>query len=283
MGGGEPAGTGAASPWDPRTTHREIGTASNLRDLGGVPTAGGLVVAPGRVWRAEALVAPGATPLCAAWEPADTEAYRGLGVRTVLDLRSRGEAERIPTAWPAATGAGCVALPIEEGGEGDTDFVREIRAGVRTRFTAADLGGYYALTLRRRAAEFGAGLRILADPDRLPVLVHCAAGKDRTGLLVALLLEALGVAREVVVAEYALTGVLRPRRVLAYAHVFEGSGVDLDAVAPLFDSPAAAMAEALAGLDAEFGSVAGFLTARCGLARSDLAALRAALLVTSPS
>ncbi|MCE0761965.1 tyrosine-protein phosphatase [Pseudonocardia kujensis] len=265
--------------WDVRSTHRPVGATTNLRDLGGTPTEDGRAVLSGRVYRAEALVAPGTTTRCTAWLPEHTDAYRALGVRTVLDLRSAGEAERIASSWPEATGADYVALPIEEGGEGDTDYVREIRTGVRTGFTAADMAGYYALTLRRRTVEFGAGLRILADPGRHPVLIHCAAGKDRTGLLVALLLEALGVAREVVVADYALTGVLRPDRVQAYADLFEG--IDLAAVATLFDSPAAAMEEALTGLDVECGSVTGFLVDRCGVTWSEIDSLRANLL--SPS
>ena len=136
--------------------------------------------------------------------------------------------------------------------------------------------------LRRRAPEFGTGLRILADAARLPVLVHCSAGKDRTGLLVALLLEALGVPRSVVVADYALTGVLRPDRVRAYAHLFTESGVDLAAIAPLFDTPAAAMASALADLDAGYGSVPAYLAEAAGLTPDHLLALRANLLTTAP-
>ncbi|WP_181779468.1 tyrosine-protein phosphatase [Pseudonocardia pini] len=282
-GGGTGDATGVRRPWDALSTHRPVGATANLRDLGGIPAGGGLVVAPARVYRAEALVRPGTAPLCTPWEAGHTEAYRALGVRTVLDLRSRAEIDRAASAWAEATGAVYVALPIEEGGEGDTDYVREIRTGLRSAFTPADMAAYYALTLRRRADEFGAGLRILADPARLPVLVHCAAGKDRTGLLVALLLEALRVPREVVVADYALTEVLRPDRVQAYAHLFEGTGVDLADVATLFASPAEAMDEALADLDAEFGSVEGYLTARCGLTPSDLTSLRTALLVPTPS
>lgn len=277
--------TGTEDVWDVRTTHRLVGAAANLRDLGGTPAAGGRTVAPGRCYRAEALVAPDTTPLCTPWLPEHAEAYRDLGVRTVLDLRSRGEAERVASAWPEATGAELVVLPIEEGGEGDTDFVHEIRTGVRTTFTASDMAAYYALTLRRRTAEFGTGLRVLADADRLPVLVHCAAGKDRTGLLVALLLEALGTPREVVVADYALTGTLRPNRVQAYAHLF-AAHVDLAAIATLFDSPAAAMEQALAGLDDEFGSVAAYLESRCGVTPEHVAALREGLLTpleVSPS
>lgn len=271
-----------SAEWDPRSTHRVVGATTNLRDLGGTPAGEGRVVASGRVYRSEALVRPGTTELCAVWESVHTEAYAGLGVRTVLDLRSGAEAERVASAWPEVTGAEYVALPVEEGGEGDTNYVAEIRTGLRTRFTAEDMADYYALTLRRRAAEFGTALRILAEGARLPVLIHCAAGKDRTGLLVALLLEALGVRRAVVVADYALTGALRPNRVQAYSHVFEGSGVDLADIAMLFDSPAVAMEAALTGLDDQYGSVSGYLGSECGLTRDEFASLRTNLLVEEP-
>ena len=102
-------------------------------------------MAPRRVYRAEALVRPGTTDLCAVWHPEHTGAYAELGVRTVLDLRSRGEMSRAASAWPAVTGATYVALPIEEGGEGAPAFVAEIRAGPRPRFTAAAMAAYYAL------------------------------------------------------------------------------------------------------------------------------------------
>jgi protein-tyrosine phosphatase len=264
--------------WTPVATHVSLPGTSNLRDLGGTPV-GERVVAPRRLYRAEALVAGDGPTLCSIWNPGNGTAYRALGVRTVLDLRSAAEAVRERSAWPSATEADYVALPIDEGGEGDTNYVADIRAGRRSRFTADDMADYYSLTLRRRGAEFAAGVRVIADADRLPVLVHCAAGKDRTGLLVALVLEALGAEREVVVADYALTGALRPDRVLAYAHLFEGTGVDLTDVALLFDSPAEAMSTALERLDAEFGSVAGYLTRACGLELDVLTALRANLLV----
>jgi protein-tyrosine phosphatase len=265
--------------WSALTTHRPVGTTQNLRDLGGIPAADGRVIAQGRVYRSEALVPPGTTSLCAVWEPGHTPDYAALGVRTVLDLRTTAETKRTPSAWPDATGATYVSLPMDDGAEGDTSFVAEIRAGLRTRFTAADLAAFYQLTLTRRGPDFGTGLRVIADPARLPVLVHCAAGKDRTGLLVALLLEALGVSRSLVVDEYALTGTLRPDRVQAYAHLFTESGVDLADIAMLFDSPAEAMEATLSWLDETRGSVTAYLKRDCGLSPSELASLQSNLLL----
>lgn len=271
-----------ATGWDPVRTHLPIPGTANLRDLGGTPTGDGRVVGAGRLYRAEALVEPGTNPLCAIRDEAQTEAYRALGVRTVIDLRSTAERDRDTSAWPTATGADYVSVPVEEGGEGDTNYVRDIREGRRSTFTARDMADYYGLTFARRPREFARALRMLTDPDRTPVLVHCAAGKDRTGLLVALALEALGVDRDVVVADYALTGTLRPDRVLAYAGWFEGTGVDLADVATLFDAPAAAMTDALRVLDDRYGSVVGYLESECGITATEIEALRRNLLV-SPS
>jgi protein-tyrosine phosphatase len=272
-------GPQTALPWSPESTHLRVGATTNLRDLGGVPTADGRVIGRGRIYRAEALVRPGASTTCAIWDEAHADAYQALGIGTVLDLRSAAEQERAPSAWPVATGAEHVAIPIEEGGEGDTDYVRQIREGQRTTFSVTEMAGYYGLILRNRPAEFGAALRVIADSGRLPVLIHCAAGKDRTGLLVALLLETLRVPRQVVVAEYALTGTLRPNRVAAYAHLFGDSGVNLADIAVLFDAPAEVMAGALAGLDAEFGSVRAYLQRECGITTKELGSLEVNLLV----
>jgi len=125
-------GPQAAPPWSPESTHLRVGATTNLRDLGGVPTADGRVIGRGLVYRAEALVLPGASTTCAIWDAKHADAYQALGIRTVLDLRSAAEQERAPSAWPLATGAEHVAIPVEEGGEGDTDYVRQTASSCAT-------------------------------------------------------------------------------------------------------------------------------------------------------
>jgi protein-tyrosine phosphatase len=147
-----------------------------------------------------------------------------------------------------------------------------------SRFGVGDMTRFYCDMLDRRADVFAGVARVLASPARLPVLVHCSAGKDRTGMFVALVLGALGVPRPVVIRDYALTGVFRPNRVVAYADSFTAAGIAPNDVRVLFETPAAAMEATLAYLDERYGGAAGYLLAG-GLTQAELDLIRASLLI----
>lgn len=260
-------------------TRIRIPGTNNVRDLGGYPAADGRVIAAGRVFRAEALAMPGASQVNAIWDEAHREHYAALELTTIVDLRTSTESRRTPSAWSNATGATCVSIPIEEGAEGsDTDVMGRLRSGELSRFTADDLGDLYIASLERRAEPYGRALMVLADPDRLPALVHCAAGKDRTGLLTALLLGVLGTPHDLIVRDYELTGRFRPNRVEAYADVFGSLGLAADDVRALFETPGAAMERALQHLAVTYGGAAGYLVQKGGLRREALERLRENLL-----
>jgi protein-tyrosine phosphatase len=259
-------------------TRIPIPGTDNVRDLGGYPAAAGHVVAHRRIYRSEALVHPGETARHSVWDAAFASHYQALGVRTVVDLRSAHEAGHAPSAWAAATGAALVAMPIAEGGEGTgTNYVRLIQTGQLSRFGVEDLTRFYCDTLDRRADVFAGAVGVLASAARLPVLVHCSAGKDRTGMYVALVLEALGVPRPVVVRDYAQTGIFRPNRIAAYADLFAAANVAPDDVRVLFETPAAAMEATLDYLDDRYGGAAGYLRSG-GLTDPDLQQIRGHLL-----
>ena len=122
---------------------------------------------------------------------------------------------------------------------------------------ATNLYDDYVLQVRDNGAQLLAGLELLAEDGALPAVVHCTAGKDRTGVLVALLLDLLGVEREAVVADYAETtanmpGILARIRESPY---FRSNGL---AAAPdwIFSSEPATMRDFLAFMDAELGGTA---------------------------
>ena len=278
----KPRDLGAGELFAPlQCTRIELPGLENLRDLGGYPGQDGRVIAPRRLFRSEVLVTEEVSKIHGLWSAANADQLAGLGIKTVIDLRARHEVARTPSSWREATGALVVELPIAEGGEGtDTNYVRRMLTGELTRFTELDMANFYRETLDRRADVFAAAVAILADSNQVPALVHCSAGKDRTGLLIALVLEVLGTPRELTVADYTLTGLFRPNRVQAYAPILQGAGLELDNVRILFETPASAMNSALAYLDEQFGGAANYLMAAGGISKELLDCLKATLLVT---
>ena len=160
----------------------------NARDLGGTPTVDGRRIRPGALVRAESPHVLDA----AGWR-----CVADHGVRTVVDLRSDWEVADAPYE-ASATAAGLAVVPVGwEDGLLDDEQFRAWAEGGR-------LGGahYYADFLARWPARTAAALRAVADAAPGGVLVHCVQGRERAGLLVALLLTSVGVAPADVVADH---------------------------------------------------------------------------------
>jgi len=201
------------------------------------------------VFRADAL---------AGMTPADLAAYQVLAVRCVYDLRGEAEREARPDPFPSE------ARPMVAGIGGPAP-------GARTGRTARDGEGFlrdlYRGMLEGAAPYLGRLLTDLGDPDRLPAVVHCTGGKDRTGVVAAVLLESLGVPRELVLDDYELTS--RYRRREHQASSFDtllAAGLAPEAAGAVLGAPRWAMADALAWLDRTEGGVGPYLT---GPARMD--------------
>mgnify|MGYP005794405563 CR=1 FL=1 len=238
----------------------------NLRDVGGYRTADGSEVSRRHLYRAEGLIKPGGPKQYSFYDSEYDEKYRDLGVRTVIDLRAEKEATRAPSAWAIATGGRLLTFPIAEGGEGaDTNFVGMLVNGQLERFDAVDMGRFYIHLLEKRSDVFGSAFRALAEADGIPALVHCAAGKDRTGVFIALVLSLLGVSHEDVARDYSLTDVYRPNRIDAYAHLFVEAGRDPEIARALFESPYDAMITMLDHLDQHHGGANGYLREMAGI------------------
>jgi protein-tyrosine phosphatase len=174
--------------------------AVNFRDLGGYPAEGGMRTRWRVLFRADGL---------GDLTKSDLEVMRSLGIRTVIDLRSGDELERSRydvDAHPVAFHH----FPIIERLPDPEEFDR--RPGL--------LGSQYQEMLRDAGPQIVAALEVLSAPDALPAVFHCTAGKDRTGVLAAMVLSLLGVEDEIVVADYALSGAamtrLRAKLLLKY-------------------------------------------------------------------
>ncbi|WP_159992579.1 tyrosine-protein phosphatase [Roseomonas sp. 18066] len=234
--------------------------ATNLRDLGGYATADGRRMRFGLVFRSAAL---------AGLTDDDLATVGALGLRTVCDLRGLHEAERAPSRLP--DGVTAVPMPIEptvgaslrdilERGQATGEDVFSLLAQAYTAYATAKLPVYRAL------------FATMLEADRLPLLFHCSAGKDRTGFGAALLLTLLGVPRATVMQDYLATnGLWRSERVFPPGTAPEVAQTLMRAHAPLLE---AALERALSGHD----SIDDFAEASLGLDATRLRALRQKLL-----
>jgi protein-tyrosine phosphatase len=214
----------------------------NLRDLGGLATESGALTRHGRLLRSDS--------------PHDLSelglrALLDLGMRIVVDLRTVSERESLPSPLVGAGNVRDHHTPIFNDGD---DFPRNLA-------TAAEV---YCWWLRERGTGVGAALTAIADAESAPVLVHCHAGKDRTGVIIALVLRVAGVTVDAIADDYARSGVqladmLARDRVSAVA-----AGMDEVRVERLFTVHREAMVETLSRIDAEHGGVAPLLR-RLGL------------------
>ncbi|OLT08986.1 protein tyrosine phosphatase [Pseudonocardia sp. CNS-139] len=230
----------------------------NVRDVGGLPLRSGGTTRSGVLLRSESL------HYCT---PGDVEHLVGTyGLRLVLDLRTQREIDKEGPTAVAAAGVETVAL----------SFIPESGRELPEADVVDRLVQIYAGYLRDRPENVVQAVRLLAAVDAGPALVHCAAGKDRTGTLVALVLDAVGVEREAVIADYALSG----EQVEAmFRRWTTASGEPMPTDLTLHIPRAEAMETVLSGLDARHGAngaggPAGWLLAN-GLAPEELERLRA--------
>ena len=189
-----------------------------------------------------------------------------VGVRTVVDLRSTGEVHlEGPTPLAGRVAQHHLTLIPERPGESDrVEVERAVPAfadrSARRGSSPTDMTGYYLGYVEDQPGNLAQALRVLADPASGPSLVHCAAGKDRTGTVVALALSLAGVTRDAVVADY-VASADRIDAVLARLKASPSYGAELAAKTADDVRPhAASMERFLDEVDRRFGGPHGLAT-----------------------
>ncbi|MDE0496484.1 MAG: tyrosine-protein phosphatase [Acidimicrobiaceae bacterium] len=252
--------------------------ARNCRDLGGYPAAGGRHVRMGALFRSDRL---------STLTLDDLEELGSRGIRTVIDFRAGPEMERDRSRlWPGVTSH--ISLPVGDTVDGDISMVDQIFEGRLRSVSEDDMAGLYLQMIGTYGERFARLVAMAADVDHLPMLFHCTAGKDRSGIASALLLEALGVDREAVLDDYCLSNELRShQRIAELTPEFAKIGIDIDDVRAILSAPRGVMATVLAELDDRYGRLSnastatgaeGYLLAH-GLDAASLEMLRANLLI----
>lgn len=232
----------------------------NLRDLGGYPTVDGRTVAWRRLFRGAGLQRLAGD---------DLEVVRALGIATAIDLRTDGEVQATGTYPFAPLAATFHHLPM-------IDEIWDLAEADGAEPHDYLLARYRDM-LQEGAPAIAEVMDILARPGALPAVFYCAAGKDRTGVLAALVLGAVGVEPEAIVADYHLSKE-RVERIRARALAARGEATAMVAQPPAFmQAPAAAMELLLAWIGEAHGSTPDYLRT-IGVAEATVAALRSQLL-----
>jgi protein-tyrosine phosphatase len=237
----------------------------NVRELGGLPTLDGGETRFGAVVRADSV------------RLLSDDGWQALvdhGVRTVVDLRGHDERADDP---PADLPVEVVHVPFFESNDEEWhETAEELDAAVRA---APDVPtatrDVYLIFLERFRANIAAAVRAVAHSPGGGVVIHCAGGKDRTGLLSAFLLHLAGVADGEIAADYALSEErLRPRHEAWFAAA--ETEEELERLRRIAQTPAASMAGVFAELERRYGGVEEYLRS-AGVSDDELRLVRARL------
>lgn len=228
----------------------------NFRDVGGYAARDGLTTKWNKLFRADALHR---------LDQADREILRARGLAFVIDLREQEELDTAPNALEGLD-LRQLHLPIFE-------------SEINTRETSLDLAAIYEKVIDDCGVRLARAVRAIAESDDSAVLVHCTAGKDRTGLVVALALAAVGVDSRDIVADYSLSEVMLAGEwasAMAVKMREYGFGDGENLAQLVGASPAALMRASLQSIDNSYGSASEYLLAH-GLSSAELDRLHLAL------
>jgi len=248
----------------------DVEGVANFRDIGGYVTLDNKRVKRGLIYRSGKLdqLTDGG------WQTL-TETFK---VQLVCDLRSVEEVEQPPDAFRDES-VRYEALPLNT----LEDRLAQLRLVIfnRSALREAVPAGYKSIIVDGNPRVFGQIIQWAANADNLPMLIHCTAGKDRTGVASALILALLGVQDEIIIADYTLSN-------LYYENFYDVGarlakrvawlGVRMDHLWPLLVAEANTMEQTLNHIREKYGSIEDYIRTAAGVSDDDIANLRKNLL-----
>ena len=231
----------------------------NFRDIGGYETEDGRVVRWGLLYRSNDLADLTAD---------DLRYLTRLHVKLVCDFRSDVERTRAPDRILGGAPPRTEALAIEVDGVDPAKLQERIRTGVRADQLELIMMNAYRAFVTHYSDQFETMFDRILDERNLPTIVHCTAGKDRTGFASAMVLLALGVPEKTVFEDYMATNRYRANykkwitRLVPIYSLFRTRGEDLE---PLLDARRPYLQASIDTIEAEYGSVDRYLDRRLGL------------------
>ncbi|NBE52645.1 tyrosine-protein phosphatase [Streptomyces boluensis] len=239
------------------STEPELAGVRNFRDLGGLPTVDGRQIRAGRLFRSGHL---------AHATEADAAFLSALGLHTIFDFRNAAD-QKLEGLDVELPGVRNVNLPLTDPADG-AEFWTMVRDGDTTQLRSLLADGKaanrmissYRVIIKHRTAEHTRVLHSMAD-ESVPALMHCAAGKDRAGLSIAVTLLAVGVERDAIEADYLESNAAHRRyKVRRSSSAPEAMSPEvMELLSPLFDARAEYLAAAFDTIEQTWGTTERYL------------------------
>ncbi|MBT2443069.1 tyrosine-protein phosphatase [Streptomyces sp. ISL-36] len=240
------------------STEPELSGVRNFRDVGGLPTVDGRSVRFGRLFRSGHL---------AHATEEDAAFLSTLGLHTVFDFRNQAD-RKVEGADVELPGVRNVNIPLNDPADGkefwklvSSGDLEQLRSVLADGKAAARMSDSYRKMIVERTAEHSRVLHAMAE-DSIPALMHCAAGKDRAGLSIAISLLAVGVEREAIEADYVKSNDphrrYKVRRSSTAADAMSPEVMEL--LSPLFDARVEYLRAAFETIEQSWGTVESYLS-----------------------
>lgn len=229
----------------------------NFRDLGGIPTKEGKRTKWGKIFRSDKL---------SELSDNDLVKIKDLGITTVVDFRTNSEVEEEPDRLPEELGITSFHLAM-----GD-DFGKDQMKEMINQFNGLDslqieqkMGELYSQMPMKWPQSYKSYFAELLKPESTPLLFHCTAGKDRTGMASALLLYSLGVDKNTILKEYELSNFYYAAKAKKYMKFFKLYGIDPEVGRSLMFNKAIYLETVFNTMAKEYGSVDNYLADALGV------------------
>ena len=247
--------------------------ARNFRDLRGYPAIDGRQIKKGLLYRSDNL---------SDLSNEDLEVLSSLGLRRIYDLRNEDEQKANPNTLPQGSSIQLIGLPFAYEALDTAVMQKRVLSGDLEKGEAKrimiDSYRTYVIDYREQLSVI---LRGLTEPGTLPALIHCVHGKDRTGLVVSTILEALRIPRDIIRDDYLLSNTFwesETRRLSFLAYLASIFRTPTKEVRSLMEALPEYLDAAEQAMDEQFGSMDNYLHEGLGLDEATIERLRDALL-----
>jgi protein-tyrosine phosphatase len=241
----------------------------NFRDIGGHPALNGNQVTCGEIFRSGHL---------AHLTDKDQEILNSLSIRTVCDFRSKEEIKHQPNRLPNGGSIQYLRLPIVNESMEPTRAVEKIMRGDIEWFTDDFMVNAYIEKVDKFHHVWNQFFKYISQKKSRPLVFHCTAGKDRTGVGAALILSSLGVSDKWIIHDHGLSNRYNAEQINTIRKSLQKIGIDAERLTDYLTAPKSAIIALLDHIRKTYGTAADYLLHKAKVKKSWLEKLREDLL-----